>query len=147
MHAVQLDTTHLPQRLNVLLVDDDPADRLLAEEAFSEYAGVVTVHTSPDGPAALAALHDPQRPLPDVVILDLNMPEMNGFEVIAAIRSAARTRHLPVVILSTSDRSQDVARAYDLLASSYMVKSRDFPGFVKQIEHFVHFWYDCRFAR
>lgn len=140
-------TTASPQLLRVLLIDDNPADRLLAEEAFAEHAGVVTVSTCEDGPEALQRLQDDRLPLPDVVILDLNMPQMSGFDVIQAIRSVPRIRHLPVVILSTSDRPQDVARAYDLLASSYMVKSRDFPGFVQQIEHFVNFWYDCRFPR
>ena len=98
-----------------------------------------------DGPSALAELR--AQALPDVVILDLNMPRMSGFDVIREIRASADLRHLPVVILSTSDNADDVARAYDLLASSYMVKSRDFPGFVKQIDHFVRFWHDCRFRR
>lgn len=97
------------------------------------------------GPSALAELR--AGTLPDVVILDLNMPRMSGFDVIREIRASADLRHLPVVILSTSDSATDVARAYDLLASSYMVKSRDFPGFVQQIDRSVRFWHDCRFRR
>ena len=69
------------------------------------------------------------------------------YEMLREIRASADLRHLPVVILSTSDSATDVARAYDLLASSYMVKSRDFPGFVQQIDRFVRFWHDCRFRR
>lgn len=134
-----------PEVLNVLLIDDDPADRLLAEEAFAAQDSPVHVAICEDGPSALAHLR--AHPLPHVVILDLNMPRMSGFDVIREIRAAERTRHLPVVILSTSDDAQDVARAYDLLASSYMVKSRDFPGFVQQLDHFVRFWHDCRFRQ
>lgn len=134
-----------PEVLNVLMIDDDPADRLLAEEAFAAHDTRVRVRICEDGPSALAELR--AQALPDVVILDLNMPRMSGFDVIREIRASADLRHLPVVILSTSDNADDVARAYDLLASSYMVKSRDFPGFVKQIDHFVRFWHDCRFRR
>jgi CheY-like chemotaxis protein len=134
-----------PEVLNVLMIDDDPADRLLAEEAFAAHDTSVRVRICEDGPSALAELR--AQALPDVVILDLNMPRMSGFDVIREIRASANLRHLPVVILSTSDNADDVARAYDLLASSYMVKSRDFPGFVKQIDHFVRFWHDCRFRR
>ena len=138
-------TTAPPEVLNVLLIDDDPADRLLAEEAFAEHGATVRVRTCEDGPSALAELR--AGTLPDVVILDLNMPRMSGSDVIREIRASADLRHLPVVILSTSDSATDVARAYDLLASSYMVKSRDFPGFVQQIDRFVRFWHDCRFRR
>lgn len=140
-------TAFPPEVLKILLIDDDPADRLLAEEAFSEHASRVTVTTCEDGPQALAALQGRPEDLPDVVILDLNMPVMTGFDVIREIRATPGLRHLPVVILSTSDSRADVARAYDLLASSYMVKSQSFPGFVQQIDHFVRYWHDCRFVQ
>ncbi|MBZ9715210.1 response regulator [Deinococcus multiflagellatus] len=139
--------TSTSSRLHVLLIDDDPADRLLAQEAFEEHAGTVQISLCEDGVQALAWLRTPGRPLPDVVMLDLNMPRMSGFEVIAAIRSDPGLRHLPVVILSTSDNPDDVAQAYNLFASSYMVKSKDFPGFLTQVDHFVKFWQDCRFKR
>lgn len=140
-------TAFPPDVLRVLLIDDDPADRLLAEEAFSEHATRVSVSTCEDGLQALSALRENLQRLPDVIILDLNMPVMSGFDVIKEIRSSLELRHLPVVILSTSDSSADVARAYELLASSYMVKSQSFPGFVQQIDNFVRFWHDCRFRR
>ncbi|MVN88064.1 response regulator [Deinococcus sp. HMF7620] len=137
----------LTRCLHVLLIDDDPADRLLALEAFGEHAETVDISVCEDGVEALAWLRHPGRALPDVVILDLNMPRMTGFEVIAAIRADPALRHLPVVILSTSDSPEDVAQAYNLFASSYMVKSKDFPGFLAQVDHFVKFWQDCRFNR
>lgn len=140
-------TAYSPEILRVLLVDDDPGDRLLAEEAFSSHATRVAVSTCEDGQQALELLRRNLESLPDVIILDLNMPVMSGFDVIREIRANEQLRHLPVVILSTSDSSADVARAYDLLASSYMVKSHSFPGFVEQIDNFVRFWHDCRFRR
>lgn len=139
-------TAYPPDVLRVFLIDDDPADLMLAQEAFREHGARVSVTTCGDGQRALQILLSAPQ-LPDVVILDLNMPGLSGFDVIQAIRNTSELRHLPVVILSTSDSSADVARAYDLLATSYMVKSQNFPGFLRQIDHFVRFWHECRFRR
>ncbi|MCD0155942.1 response regulator [Deinococcus sp. 6GRE01] len=137
-------TTTSPNVLRVLLVDDNPADQLLALEAFADHEDRVRVSVCSDGPEALSVLLS-GRDLPDVVVLDLNMPIMSGFDVIREIRAAPALHHLPVVILSTSSDRADVTRAYDLLASAYLVKQASFPAFVEQIERFVAFWYSCRF--
>ncbi len=138
----------LPSRhLCVLLVDDNPADCLLAQEAFDLHADQVSVKVIQDGSSALdwlraqAARHS----LPDVVLLDVNMPGMNGFQVLSAIREEPAFRHLPVVMLTTSENPEDIERAYDLIASSYLVKRPDFSGFLEQVEHFVRFWVQVRF--
>ncbi|GGB68726.1 response regulator [Deinococcus soli (ex Cha et al. 2016)] len=137
-------TTHPLHVLRVLLVDDNPNDQLLALEAFADHDARVHVSVCNDGPEALSVLTS-GRDLPDVVVLDLNMPVMSGFDVIREIRSAPALKHLPVVILSTSSDREDIRRAYDLLASAYLVKSASFPAFVEQIDRFVGFWHSCRF--
>ncbi|UBV41670.1 response regulator [Deinococcus taeanensis] len=134
-----------PQRLCVLLVDDNPADRLLAEEAFGAMPDAVSVHMCQSGHDALAWLRAHKDALPDVMILDVNMPGMTGLEVLQIVRDDPGFRHLPVVMLSTSDQPEDINRAYELVASSYWVKQADFAGFLKQIEDFVRFWQHARF--
>ena len=134
-------------RLRLLLVDDNPADCALAEEAFAPLDAQVTVTVLQDGQVALdwlraqAAAGD----LPDVVILDVNMPVLSGLDVLREIRADATFRHLPVVMLSTSERPEDVDRAFDLIASSYLVKQSSFAAFVAQIEQFVEYWRASRF--
>lgn len=133
--------------LNVLLVDDDPTDLELALIAFEEHESNTHVTTCNSGKEALAYLHDPNVPLPNVVVLDLNMPLMNGLEVLEAIRQDPLLQPLTVVILSTSDDPGDVQEAYRLFASSYMVKQQNFADFVEQIEQFVTYWRRCQFPK
>lgn len=137
------------RRLCLLLIDDNPADCMLAEEAFELYSEKVSVKVIQDGQSALNWLQAQAaaNSLPDVVLLDINMPGMNGFEVLAALRGDAALRHLPVVMLTTSTRQDDVDRAYELVASSYLVKNADFQGFLDQIDSLVRFWTRVRFRQ
>lgn len=132
--------------LCVLLVDDNATDRLLAREAFEVYADRASVITCHSGQAALDWMRQPGTPLPDVVLLDINMPGMNGFEVLQAMKADPTLRLIPVVMLSTSGDSRDVQEAYTLHASSYLLKSVDFADFVEQVDHFVAFWCRSRLA-
>ncbi|UBV44828.1 response regulator (plasmid) [Deinococcus taeanensis] len=126
----------------VLLVDDNPADLLLAQEVFEEHGAGLTVTSCASGSEALRHLRT--GPHPDVVILDVNMPVMSGFEVLQAIKEDPALVYIPVVMLSTSSQPGDVARAYTLHASSYMVKSTSFQKFVDQVDAFVNFWRESR---
>lgn len=133
----------LTRPFQVLLVDDNPADLLLAQEVFSEYDGALSVTTCSSGQEALDRLQAPGT-RPDVVILDVNMPVMSGFEVLQAIKDDPALVCIPVVMLSTSSHPGDVARAYTLHASSYMVKSSSFQAFMDQVDAFVTFWRESR---
>ncbi len=98
------------------------------------------------GRAALDLLQH-QENIPDVVLLDLNMPGMSGFEVLQSMKKDARLGQIPVVILSTSNARQDVQRAYTLHASSYLVKSVNFDHFVEQLEKILRYWQMSRTMR
>lgn len=130
--------------LQVLLVDDTSEDRQLAREAFGEYAGQVVIDTCASGERALSHLRDVHNPLPDVILLDINMPGLTGFEVLAELKADARLSLIPVVMLSSSRNPGDITRAYTLHASSYLLKSLDFQDFVDQIDAFVQFWLQAR---
>jgi CheY-like chemotaxis protein len=128
--------------VNVLLVEDDPGDVLMTREAFDEYLhnrlDVVT-----DGAAALAYLRRElpyaDAPRPDLVLLDLNLPRKDGREVLQEVKDDPDLRHIPVVVLTTSQADEDVLRSYQLHANAYVTKPVDFESFieaVKQIDHF-----------
>ncbi len=128
--------------INVLLVEDDPGDVLMTREAFEDYLhnrlDVVT-----DGAAALAYLRKEAPyadvPRPDLILLDLNLPRRDGREVLQEIKDDQDLRHIPVVVLTTSQAEEDVLRSYQLHANAYVTKPVDFDRFIaviRQIDEF-----------
>jgi CheY-like chemotaxis protein len=130
-------TEHRPRTINVLLVEDDPGDVLMTREAFEEYLhnrlDVVT-----DGAAALDYLRNEEpyadAPLPDLILLDLNLPRRDGREVLQEIKADPNLRHIPVIVLTTSRAEEDVLRSYRLHANAYVTKPVDFEGFIEAIK-------------
>ncbi|AZI44019.1 response regulator [Deinococcus psychrotolerans] len=123
----------------LMLIDDNYADCLLAEEALN-YPGLECEFTFSDsGPAVLASFKAGAQ-LPDLLLLDVNMPEMNGFEILKVIKTTSELWHLPVGMLSTSKRPKDITEAYDLQANFYIVKSLEFSGFQRQLSALLSFW-------
>jgi CheY-like chemotaxis protein len=132
-----------PRIINVLLVEDDPGDVLMTREAFEEYLhnrlDVVT-----DGAAALAYLRreepyaDALRP--DLILLDLNLPRRDGREVLQEVKADDDLRHIPVIVLTTSQAEEDVLRSYQLHANAYVTKPVDFDGFIEAIKQIDHFF-------
>ncbi|ONH28874.1 response regulator [Pseudofrankia asymbiotica] len=123
----------------VLLAEDDPGDALLIEEAFLVRGFGQDVHIVGDGVEAMAYLRDPARRKPDLIILDLNMPRMDGRETLSAIKGDPELRSIPAVVLTTSDAPDDVAAIYELHANAYVCKPReldDFLGAVHAIDDF-----------
>ena len=129
--------------VNVLLVEDDPGDVLMTREAFDEYLhnrlDVVT-----DGSDALAYLrHEAPYedvPRPDLILLDLNLPRRDGREVLAEVKADESLRHIPVIVLTTSQAEEDVLRSYQLHANAYVTKPVDFDGFIEAIKQIDHFF-------
>lgn len=131
--------------LRVALVDDNAMDRQLATEAFSEACPACTVDLFPSGLAALCHRRAADD-LPDM-LLDLNMPGLNGFEVLTTLEADPRLAQIPVVMFTTSSASGDVAEAYDLHASAYVMKAPSFQAFLDQVEAFVTYGQLNRVAR
>ena len=134
----------LPRRY--LLVDDNQHDHFLAQAAFEQLCPECQVTCVGSGRAALDLMHALEVQ-PDVVLLDLNMPEMNGFEVLQAMKADAQLVRIPVVILSTSNARQDVELAYSLHASSYLVKSSSFSGYLELLATVLNYWQSSRTAQ
>jgi chemotaxis family two-component system response regulator Rcp1 len=108
--------------LRVLFVDDDPDHAVLITRAIKEADTTAEIHTASDGEAALALLRTTEDVSPDLVLLDINMPGLSGLDVLAQIKGDAALRRLPVVMLTSSELSSDIARAYELGASGYISK-------------------------
>lgn len=129
--------------IHVLLIEDDPGDVLITREAFAENKVRNHLSVVNDGVKALQFLRREAEyagaPRPDLILLDLNLPRMDGHEVLAHIKSDADLQRIPVVVLTTSDAEEDVLRSYDLHANAYVTKPVDFErflGVVRQIDDF-----------
>jgi CheY-like chemotaxis protein len=114
---------------HVLLVDDDPADIALIGQSFAEHRAPVRLHVTNDGVQALAFLRREEgyagMPRPDLILLDLNMPRMDGREVLAEVKSDPDLATIPVVMLTTSDQPGDIAASYAKHANAYVTKPID----------------------
>lgn len=134
-----------PQIAQILLVEDSPADIALTREILAESRVLANLEVVEDGQAALdylaKAKTDEAIPTPDLILLDLNLPKRNGFEVLEEIKSDPYLRRIPVVVLTTSDEEADVLESYDLHANSYITKPIDFQQFHGMIRTFEDFWF------
>ena len=132
---------------DILLVEDNPDDVELTRIAFAEAGSAHRLTVVSDGAEALDYLfargkHADRDPasLPSLVLLDLNLPKLDGREVLQAIRADDTTRRLPVVILTTSSEPSDVERAYALGANSYIQKPVEFDRFVEVVRQVGRYW-------
>jgi chemotaxis family two-component system response regulator Rcp1 len=127
----------------VLLVEDSAGDVRLTQEAFREANRAIHLHVAADGVDALAFLRQEgahaDAPRPDLILLDLNLPRMDGREVLSHIKGDKRLMTIPTVILTTSDSEADVFRSYELQANAYLTKPvqlDEFEGLMKSINDF-----------
>lgn len=133
-----------PQVPVILLVEDSPADVRLTQEAFAETAHPVELHVACDGVEALDFLRrrgaHANAPRPDLILLDLNMPRMDGREVLAEIKRDPELRRTPVVVLTTSEDEEDVLQAYQLNANCFITKPVDLDRFFEVVRAIDLFW-------
>jgi two-component system, chemotaxis family, response regulator Rcp1 len=127
----------------VLLVEDSPGDVRLTREAFREANLSVRLHVTNDGVEAMAFLRREgaarDAPRPDLVLLDLNLPRMDGREVLAQIKTDDELRAIPTIILTTSDAEADIVQSYELQANAFLskpVRLEDFEGLIKTVSDF-----------
>lgn len=123
--------------VEILLVEDDPGDVLITREALS--AGKVrnTLHVVSDGVEAMAFLRQEgeyaDKPRPDMVLLDLNLPRKPGRDVLAEVKADPDLRRIPVVVLTTSRAEEDILRSYDLYANAYVTKPVELDQFMRAV--------------
>lgn len=119
----------------VLLAEDDPGDVVMITDAFAQFAASVQLHVVSDGEQAIdyVCRNGPAAPRPALILLDLNMPRRNGFEVLAALKADAGFLSIPIVVLTTSSAEEDVERCYALHANAYITKPGDYMGLAEAI--------------
>lgn len=129
--------------IEVLLVEDDPGDVLITQEALAESKVMNTLHVVNNGEDALRFLRrEPpyeDMPRPGLILLDLNLPRVDGREVLAEVKADPALRRIPVVVLTTSQAEEDIVRSYDLHANAFVSKPVDFDQFlevVRQVDNF-----------
>jgi CheY-like chemotaxis protein len=132
----------------ILMADDDPDDRLLTQEAIEESRLINRLQFVEDGEHLLDYLFrrgpytdETKYPMPDLILLDLNMPRLDGREALAIIKNDAKLRKIPVVILTTSKAEEDILRTYQLGANSYITKPVTFEGLVDVAKSIGRYWF------
>ena len=139
-----MNTTPVPAPIDVLLVEDDPADELITREAFQDNKIGNTLYVVRDGQEALDFLfrrgqyQDAVRP--DLILLDLNLPKYDGREVLQVIKNDEGLASIPVVVLTTSSAEEDILRSYRLHANAYVTKPVDLDQFVAAIRQIDDFF-------
>lgn len=135
----------IPKAVEILLVDDNPGDIELTRVALRDAKIVNEISVARDGEEALAFLRREGQflnaPRPDLVLLDLKMPKVDGYQVLAAMRADPELKRIPVVVMSSSSAEQDLARAYDAQISAYLVKPSNFDEYFNAIRAVKELWF------
>jgi len=130
--------------LQVLLVEDSPGDVRLTQEAFREANMALQLHVAADGVEAMEFLRcegaHAGAPRPDLILLDLNLPKMDGREVLARIKADDSLKRIPTVILTTSEAEVDIAKSYQLQANCYLSKPVQLDAFEALVKSINDFW-------
>lgn len=130
----------------ILLVEDNVDDVELARHGFKHMGVDCHIEVASDGELALDYLHGETSDKPALVLLDINLPGMSGFEVLKRVRENETTRRIPVIILSSSDEASDITRGYNLGANSYLCKSVELFEFRKILENLGLYWLETNIS-
>lgn len=143
-----METTNMTQQnqqAEILLVEDNPGDVKLTEKAFENANLINNMHHAADGEEAMDFLYQRGKfedaPKPDIVLLDLNLPKLNGDEVLKKIKDDEELRRIPVVMLTSSEAEEDIMSTYNLHANAYMTKPVEFSGFIDVVKKVEGFWF------
>jgi two-component system, chemotaxis family, response regulator Rcp1 len=139
-----MSTERCTQPISIMLVEDNPGDAELMLDFLEQSKVKNSIHWLKDGEAAMAFLHREDeyagKPMPDLILLDLNLPRKDGREVLAEVKADQRLKHIPVVILTSSKSEADIARSYNLQANCYITKPVDLEQFIKVVRCIDDFW-------
>jgi CheY-like chemotaxis protein len=139
-----LNTRDESSAISLLLIEDDPGDVLITREALSEAKVIHHLDVIDNGEAAIAFLRQEGeyegRRRPDLIFLDLNLPRLDGREVLAIVKSDPELRTIPIVVLTTSNAEEDVLRSYNLHANAYVTKPVDLESFLRVVREIDAFF-------
>jgi CheY-like chemotaxis protein len=131
--------------LEILLVEDNPGDIRLVQEGLSASSVAYSIRVARDGEEALAILQrsggDTGPPLPDLILLDLNLPKKNGMEVLAHVKAQEPLKSIPVIVLTASQNEEDLSRAYALHANCYVTKPLGLDELLESMRILAEFWF------
>jgi len=130
----------MPCAKPILLVEDDPVDASAIRRALAETKVPVAVIQASSAQEALALLHSPENVRPVLILLDLKMPGINGLAFLQTVKEDPALRDIPIVALTASDRSRDIASSFDLGIAGYMVKSPDFETLARTVRTIQDYW-------
>jgi two-component system, chemotaxis family, response regulator Rcp1 len=137
--------TPVPRPVQILIIEDNPADARLVREVMRDSKILNEIHWVPDGVEAMAFLHRQGKyasaPRPNLMFLDLNMPRKDGREVLSEVKADPELRRIPVVVMTSSQAEEDIARAYDQHANCYVRKPIDFEQFHTVVKSLENFWF------
>jgi CheY-like chemotaxis protein len=124
----------------ILLVEDDVVDAMTVKRALKDLNVTNTLIVKRNGEEALAYLREEARSLPCIILLDLNMPRMNGIEFLRSVKQDALLRRIPAVVLTTSRDEQDRFESFNLSVAGYMIKPVEYPQFVEVVRSINLYW-------
>lgn len=135
----------MPRAIEILLIEDNPGDVILTEANLQACKVSNRIHVVTNGAVALDFLRrkDTHKtvPRPDLILLDLNIPEKDGHEVIREVRSDPELRTIPIVVLTSSDADADIAKSYEIGANCFITKPVDLAQFERVVQAIEHFWF------
>lgn len=127
----------------ILLVEDSDDDYKFTMRAFEKAKLANPITRAVDGEEAISYLDNVEGPkFPSLILLDLNLPKIDGFKVLEHIKKSESLRKIPVIVLTTSDRPEDVSRCYELGANSYVVKPVDIAGLLEAVQRIKNYWFE-----
>lgn len=136
----------MKESIHIVMAEDDPDDRMLTRRALKQSRLVNTMDTVADGEALMDYLHQrgpyAEAERPGLILLDLNMPRMDGREALQRIKSDASLRRIPVIVLTTSEAEQDIIESYDLGVNAYVTKPVTFDELVGALKALGDFWFE-----
>ncbi len=132
------------RKAHIMLVEDNHSDQVMVERALEDGKIACDLSILPNGQKALESLRDMvlSDSLPDLVLMDINMPVMDGKQTLHQIRADLELKHLPVVMLTTSNREKDVLESYQLGVNAYLTKPVLDSEFIKTIQQLENFWFE-----
>lgn len=132
------------QPVEILLAEDNPGDAKLTQKAFEQGNILNNLHIVEDGVEAMKFLRQQDeyqdKPRPDLVLLDLNMPRKDGWTVLEEIEADKDLRLIPVIVLTSSESESDIVKSYELQANAYLTKPVDYSGFMEIVQSLEDFW-------